>query len=509
MRQEKKISSDAVAALAKHSEIMTGIYDAMAKRGEKLHEGQIQIARDLFVHGKRVIQSQWGRSGGKTLAACYIAWTYALLHPGSIVYIICPQRKQGKDIYWVSGRIQNFGPRDWVEQAKESEITVQFKNTSAIKIDGCENYEAHRGVKPNLVIYDEFQHHSKEFHMEVMQPNLTAKKASLMVFGTPPKKDCYYVQFRKELLDEIKAGDDSRAYYEFPSHINPSLDKEELEKMRKRLMKSGDEKIWLREYMGQLIWGGEGAVFAPWSREKHIRAHSVITASLEKDKKGLKWYAIFDPGNMTCFAILFIAYNPYTSQVFLLDEIYETNPQRTDAKSIWERAVAKEFELYPGCAPRTWRRIYDEAAQWFYVNVEKMFHGSRLIPCEKNKIRFYSSKEADCSLIKQIMGQDNVFYVSERCQKFVWEVENYVLDDDGDYPDEHDHLIDCLTYFLKAANFRFIEDVPADEQLLKISGSLMVGQSKKVVKLRDAGTWSDNVVDESLWIDNPYDEYFN
>lgn len=507
-QETNSINPESIAVLAKHSEIMTGIYDAMAKRGEKLHEGQIQIAKDIFVHSKRVIQSQWGRSGGKTLAACYIAWTYALLHPGSLVYIICPQRKQGKDIYWVSGRLQNFGPRDWVEQAKESEITVQFKNGSAIKVDGCENYEAHRGVKPNLVIYDEFQHHSKEFHLEVMQPNLTAKKASLLVFGTPPKRDCYYVQFRKELLEEIKAGDKSRAYYEFPSHVNPSLDRDELEKMRLRLTKSGDEKIWLREYMGQLIYGGEGAVFSPWNREKHIKAHKVLMSAIEKDRKGLKWYSVFDPGNMTCFGILFIAHNPYTSQIFVLDEVYETNPQRTDSKSIWERALLKEQELYPNHEPRTFRRIYDEAAQWFYINVEKMFHGSRLIPCEKNKVKFYSSKEADCSLIKQIMAQENVFYVSDRCPKFCWEVENYVLDDNGEYPDQDDHLIDCLTYFLKAANFRFVEDVPADEQLLRVSGTLVRGD-KKIVKLHDHSNWSENAVDESLWVDNPYDEYFN
>ena len=486
---------------------MAGIYDAMAARGEKLHEGQALIAKDLFIHGKRVVQSQWGRSGGKTLAACYIAWTYAMLYPGSIIYIICPQRKQGKDIYWVSGRLQNFGPQEWLDQAKESEISLYFKNGSIIKVDGCENYQAHRGVKPHLVIYDEFQHHSREFHLEVMQPNLTAKKASLMVFGTPPKRDCYYVQFRSELLDEIKAGDTSRAYYEFPSHINPSLDRGELEKMRIRLIKSGDEKIWLREYMGQLIWGGEGAVFSPWSREKHIKAHAVLDSALCKDRKGLKWYSVFDPGNMTCFAVLFVAYNPYTSQVFLLDEIYETNPNKTDAKSIWERALAKERELCPDGNDKTFRRVYDEAAQWFYINVEKMFHGSRLIPCEKNKLKFYSSKEADCSLIKQIMGADNVFYVSDRCEKFGWEVENYVLDENGEYPDQDDHLVDCLTYFLKAAHYRFVEDVPANEQLLNVSATLTKG-GQKLVKLKDPSTWADDALTDSLFIEDPYAEYF-
>jgi hypothetical protein len=504
------LNSSQIAAIKRHAEVMNGIYDAMAKRGEVLHDGQVRVAKDIFVDRKRVVQAQWGRKAGKTLCACFIAWAYALLNDNAEVWIICPQRKQGKDIYWVSGRLQNFGPQEFVEQHKESEITVQFKNGSLIRIDGCENYPALRGINPSLVIYDEFQDHSKEFHVEVMAPNLIAKKAALVVIGTPPKRETYYVEFRNQLLQEIKDGDTTRSYYEFPSEINPSLDKVELEKTRVRLYKAGDEKIWLREHMAQLIYGGEGAVFSPWSRERHIRHHKVLTASIEKDRKGMKWYTVFDPGSSTCFAVLFAAYNQYTSQLFLLDEIYETNQRCTDCGSIWNRAMAKEKELYPGAEPHSFHRVYDEAAEWFHVNIQKMYPQNCLTPCVKNKQHGYSSKEADCSLIKQIMSGDNTFFVSDRCAKFAWEVENYVLDDNGNYPKDHDHLLDSLTYLLKACNYKFIEAAAPTEG---INGTYVKGiygnmRMRQGVEPAEA---MDNVVDDSLWIDGHdiYSEYIN
>lgn len=481
----------------------------MKARGETLHPGQVKVAKDLFLNNKRVIMSQWGRSGGKSYLVCYIAWVYAQLNPGAQILIVCPQRKQGKDIYWASGRMPRFGPGDWLEAAKDSEIRLVFKNGSVVTIDGCENYPALRGLKPNLVIYDEFQDHSREFHLQVMAPNLTAKKASLLVFGTPPATDCYYVEFYKQLMTEIEEGDSTRVYYEFPSEINPTLDREELEKVKVRLCRAGDEKIWLREYMGQLIFGGEGAVFSHFSKAKHVRSHKVIMSALEKDKKSLKWFSVFDPGSTTCFAVLFAAYNPYTSQLFLLDEIYETNWRNTDAVGIFKRTIEKEKELYPNRPPKTFKRIYDEAATWFYINTNKWFRGDpeyHMTPCEKNKVKGWSSKEQDCSLIKQIVAAENVLHVSDRCRKFAWEVENYVLDEDGDYPKDHDHLIDCLTYLLKACNYKFIDDVPVHEVLDTYSRQNNT-PAKKIETLKDITEWADNVEDASLHVYSIWDDY--
>jgi hypothetical protein len=490
---------------------MRELHSCVLARGRELHVGQIQVARDILRGEKRVVQAQWGRKAGKTESNLYLAWAYAKLNPGSEVWIICPQRKQGKAIYWNSRRLQDFGPREWILQEKESEITLEFKNGSKIYVEGCENYDALRGINPSLVIYDEFQDHSKEFHVEVMAPNLIAKSASLMVTGTPPKKDNYYCEFRRQLLEEIAEGDTTRAYYEFPSSINPSLDKEELEKIRVRLYKSGDEKIWLREHMAQLIWGGEGAVFSPWSRDKHLKPHRVLMSALERDMHKLRWFTIFDPGSMTCFAALFACYNPYTSQLFLLDEIYETNSKNTDALSIWRRAMDIERDLFPNRPPKMFQRVYDEAAPWFHINLRKFFGNDpefHMAPSQKNKVAGYSSKETDCSLIKQIMATDNALFVSDRCKKWVWETENYVLDEDGNYPKNHDHLNpDCSTYLVKACNFKFIEAAPYDDALGQNFQMQTQFGAKNLQTIRRHDEWADKLVEDSLNV-SIKDDYF-
>ena len=194
----------------------------------------------------------------------------------------------------------------------------------------------------------------------------------------------------------------------------------------------------------------------------------------------------------------------------MLDEIYETNPRNTDALSIWRRAIEVEKELYPHHPTRTFRRIYDESAPWFPNNLSKFYRNDPsfyMSPTAKNKLAKYYAREDECSLIKQIMGVENTFYVSDRCKKFQWEVENYVLDEKGDYPKDHDHLIDSLIYLLKACNYKFIEDAPVMDIINSSTFKSHFG-SKKLIALKDPSEWSDNVVEESLNV-SPYDDYFH
>ena len=484
-----------------NSEIMVAVYDRINNVLKKpLHKGQIQLAKDYFVRGMRTIVSQWGRSGGKTESALFIATVASLLTPNHITYIITPERKQGKEIYWASKRLQNYPPPQYVHSHKESEIRTSFKNGSFIAIDGCENYNALRGLKPNLVIYDEFQAHSKEFHLEVMAPNLLAKGSALITFATPPKsRAAYYVEFWENLKKAIKNEDFTKSYYEFPTSINPSIDLKELEKVRKELIESGNEVIWYREYEGKMAFGGEDIVFPKWNPTQHVRSHRVVVSYLEHDRHKLKWYVVCDPGTSTCFAVLFLCYNPFTQQIFILDEIYEKDRKKTDSKNMWERIQKKVADLYPGAPERTFHYIYDEAAPWFANEVRANYHVA-LTPSDK-----YSAKEDEgISAIKMLMAHPGAVTVSDRCYWLRWEIESYVTDEDGTYPDRHNHLIDDFRYFLQRCGWKLLEK--PDNSLIP-----SVNQIKGTPLDISPEDWSDNVVENSLWIDpnDIYSEYFN
>ena len=117
----------------------------------------------------------------------------------------------------------------------------------------------------------------------------------------------------------------------------------------KELIESGNEVIWMREYEGKRAFGGEDVVFPKWmpvssGEAGHIRKHAVLLSYLEHDRSKLKRYTICDPGTSTCFAVLFICYNKFTQQIFILDEIYEKDRKRTDSGQMWERIRKKESD---------------------------------------------------------------------------------------------------------------------------------------------------------------------
>lgn len=472
--------------------MMASLYHRINNEHKKpLHSGQIAIARALFRDRKTIIQAQLGRNCGKSEIALYCAWVYAMTNPGSQVYIICPQRKQGKEIYWASGRLKYYGPPEYLAgEPKESELRLQFKNGSFICVEGAENYSALRGIKPDLVIYDEFQDHIKEFDVEVMRPNLIAKRASLLVFGTPPKRDGYYYEFKKQLLKQVEDGDTTRMYLQLPTSTNPSINKEELAKIKKALIAQGDEAVWKREYLAEDCIGGAEMVFPLWSRERYVKPHSLLLSFLEKARNELRFGWISDPGSTSTFACLFVAYNPYTCQLFVLDEIYEQDRRRTDTKSIWDVARPKMLAINPDL--REWRKIADEAAAWFRHEMSANF-GVSIGPSRKRK----HNKEENISVVKMLMAQDESFFVSDRCVKFMWEIENYATDDAGVLPDVNDHLMDCLDYSIPALTVRTKEKVRQEP-----GAPLFVSSFDRRVRVKSLSTkdsdWGEQVFEDSL-----------
>lgn len=488
--------SQASQTVLEHAKIMTDIYDRMAAVHDiKLHEGQIKVARLFFNENKRIIQCQWGRNGGKTTVVIFIAVVYALLNPNSEVYIICPEKLQGKKIYFNSGRLPNFAPPEYVKSVMTTDLRVLFNNGSSITVDGCENYNGLRGIKPHLVIYDEFQDHNREFDIEVMRPNLLAKRSCLLVMGTPPKRDCYYVEFRKRLLEEIASGDNTRDYIELPCWYNPIMDMEELEKVKKQLIKSGDEKVWLREYEAKLVFGGEGAVFPHFNENIHVRPHSLLTKIVEAERDRLQWFCISDPGTSSVFATLFGAYNPARSQLFLFDEIYEKDRLKTATTIIWPRIRKMQQELYPNVGRSKWRNYYDEAEAWF-ANEIQVNYGVSVTPTSKQT----QDIEQDISRLKTLMLSENSLLISDRCRWLIWEILNYVTDEHDCLPKDHDHLIDCLRYMLHACSYKLIHTEPLKETVvIRSDNSTFTDEKKRVYTLdQKYQDWADQVIAESL-----------
>ena len=409
------------------------------------HPAQIQIGRAALDPTKEIIFGQCGRKLGKSEIAIYLIYRHLLETKEAAAYYFAPFYKQAKEILWAPGRVKKLLP-EVVSKVNDSEMRI-FAGDRFIKLDGADNFDAGRGITPSLVILDEFKDFKPDF-LKAMAPNLAARKAKLVIFGTPPEFENHFT----EMADACKI-DPNSVFFQFPTEANPHIDKKWLASEKARLIARGEEDVWEREYMANFVKGGKNSVFPMFSADKVVRPFGEVYNSIKKDLKKMRWFQAFDPGTTSIFAVLTGCLNPYTKEVFFLDEIYESEMRKTSVDQLWPRAYRQRMELLPGMHnwDDKWTLVYDEAAAWFQNAV-----------MERYKVYIQPTKKASDSRMKKISLMRDMFLqhkiiISDRCKSFVWELERYIKDDKGRLPSANDHLVDCSVYALDSLYYSLNE----------------------------------------------------
>lgn len=434
----------------------------------KLHDGQIILKQKLFADNVKLIWVQCGRNFGKTTFACYAGVRWMMLNPGHQVFLIGPEKTQMNEIVWHSGMLEGMVPESYYMNSDsqtffKQESRARLKNGSFMKVDGADNPRSLRGIKGHLYLLDEFQDW-KEDSWNAIEPNFAANDAPVIITGTPPDKECFYTELRRYVLQRISMGDRSYFYIERPTSTNPFIDRAWLAKKEQHLKDTGQYAIWLREYMAKFIPGGAAAVFPTFHNYKNliVKSRQTILDMIHRDKRKLEYFAIYDPGTTTCFAVLFGAVNKYTSQIFILDEMYVRDSSLASTGQVWPLSVAK-MEQY--MEYDRWEKVYDEAGAWFVNEVSSQFGISDF----QKTTKYHRDKNADISHIRDIIGKRGALNIAEECKNLVHEIENYVTNERGEIVKKKDHLIDGLRYLLAASNFSLLEDdsEPSREERLR------------------------------------------
>jgi hypothetical protein len=226
-----------------------------------------------------------------------------------------------------------------------------------------------------------------------------------------------------------------------PSSENPKI-REWLAEEKVRYYRRGDSALWEREYEANYQIGGKRSVLPMLNSDRHRRSRAQILEMIATDRHKLEYWTIFDPGTKSVFAVAFFAVNRNTGDVWMLAEIYETDPQFTTPRIMWNRTMAIEKELYPDGTKIF--RVYDEAAAWFAITVASEFRGA-IMPTTKES----RSKMDDIGQIKDALLQDK-FIMATECEEAFKEMGSWQNTDLG-VPDDKckDHLIDCLRYLYR------------------------------------------------------------
>ena len=389
---------------------------------------QVPIGRALFYGGVKDIGAQCGRSAGKTDIASYCVWRYAMEVEGSENYIFEPLQKQAKEILWASNRIQTFGPKEWIKSVNNTEMRITFVNGSFIKLDGSDNVEALRGIKPRgLVIYDELKDHKKAF-LDAMEPNRARHNAPALYLGTPPEFHNHYV----DIMDSLDLnGNRVRA----TSYDNPYNSKEWLDNKKAELFRLGEEEVWFREYEALFVKGGKRSIFPMMSKIKPVQFNRPIDLN--------KWILVVacDPASTSVFGVVFMLANRYQKRVVVFDEVYESRPDKMTAREI-HRVIREKIKPFQDVVGEM-RFCYDEAAAWFRNEIHEIDSSMWFEPSQKARF----GVEGYIELVRSFINKDLIQF-GTGCPKLFWELENYAKDDKGKIPKENDHNINALQYGL-------------------------------------------------------------
>lgn len=426
----------------------------------RLHDKQIECLGSIFGEQKSIIFVPCGRKFGKTELAQYALWRWALTNPGSNCYYVAPEKSHGKELIWKTNRLQKFLEGDsskYIAKIRDREMTIIFKNGSQISIIGSENWAAANGMTPDFVVYDEFKVFHPQFHIE-MDPNRAAKGASLLVIGTQPKVGDRNKEQYEQVMKYCKEHQEENRVHVYTTFDNPI---NHLPKQKKiiaaniaQLRASDQEDVVQREYYSKIVSGGSRAIFPMFKEEHVVVPHHELVRTLEKDVSSLEWILTCDPGNTTCFAVLLMAINPRTKQIYLVDEIYETKQEFTVASNIWPRAEDMIRKIHPTVSIYDdVRKVADEAGAWFITDVLYQFRVT-IHPTQKH----INKKESGLSIIKDAMIH-GLLTISDKCENTIKEIAEYAIDRNGRIPKERDHAIDAIRYGLHIAHYNIIEAI--------------------------------------------------
>lgn len=278
-------------------------------------------ARKMLADCKRVNIKQWQlitdmsphvsgicpRRAGKSYAGALAALITGEMKPGAISLVISLNKQQLRRIYW-SG-----GPSGLYTLAKKYNLKLEFNNTylrwehengSIGYLLGCEDdeqLEVIRGLEADLYLVDECKSFQplklNKLIDQIIDPQRESRKGKLMLIGTPgfiamgPFYEATCMQAKRVDPDDKVAkpyalpfgtkdpwgrtpeNDLMWSLHTWTLADNTALPHQWTGALRKKKSKgwADDAPVWLREYLGQWTFVGDGLVFHYANEKNHGR----------------------------------------------------------------------------------------------------------------------------------------------------------------------------------------------------------------------------------------------
>lgn len=426
------------------------------------HAGQRIVGDAIFNSKAELIYTQCGRKYGKTELSVYCAWVWALLNPNSEIYYLAPLVKQAKELVWANNRMQtcnslnpNFIPE--VERIlggpvkiNAQEARVILPNGSFIKVDGSDNYEAQRGLKPDFIVADEYRNFQRQW-LETVRPNMLVKRGKILFITTPPHIPNHAYEMAEECRLAYENKDPKYFYIQASSYTNDRIqgNKEWLDDEKARLLRLGRENEWIREYMATFVSNNENAVLPTINRET-ARPHDTILSEMDSlgAKEDAEIIVTLDPSNTTTFSALISIHFPKEAMVYVVESVEENSSQRANVKA-FIADVKSRIDSYRKryFAPNVYY-MHNEKCEWIANDLYSL--GS--LVSDPSPVEYNDSLYGIMTL-KEATMQGRI-KISDNCKALIKASELYVKDEEtGQIPNKAPPMINCLRYMLPASGF--------------------------------------------------------
>ncbi len=429
----------------------------------KFHPKQLEVIQSIFgPKKKKRIFIRKGRKGGGTEVVMYVVARIMGCFPNRACYIIGPTKEAQKEIVWANRRIHGFFPRAWGPDANEQQARLRLSNESFVKVEGADDPDAARGWEGDVFVWDERKDHN-QLSLDNCYPNIASRDGIWIELGTPPttRTNSYYVKEQEILKDP------DWAFFHWTAWDNNFLPggHEFLKKERDKYYARGEGDLWEIEWEARYVFNAKRKVLPNFRPEIHLYPRDVMEAEIARDRGSLKWVTVFDPGYATCFACIFAAFNPYTAQIYILDEIYSTDKSSNSVHEIWPRVEQLQHRLNPG---GKWDNLYDNAALGFAIEVDAWSRNKRresigMIPTVKAK----NDEDDYFRAINASFAQAGQVKIAQHCRGLISEIENYETDENNKYPDEGNHSLDDMRYLYKYLGFT-VEGIQSKIQVVSM-----------------------------------------
>jgi len=341
--------------------------------------------------------------------------------PNRVIWYIAPTYKQAKNIAW--WELNWMLPKHIVNRSIENELFKELHNGTRIQLIGADNEDSLRGPKLDHVVLDEAAYQKEYVWSGIISGQLLGSGGSepgTADFISSPNKTGrnWFTNFHAEARRKQEAGDKDWAAHFYTIYDNPTLNREEIEKLKENT----PDDTWNLEYMAQESEYA-GQLYGEFDSEKNMGEY--------QGKDALPAFRVIDWGIAHPTVCLWAKLDILTKTIYFYDEFVKSGLVIAESCAMIKQITGRTPIDWTVIDPSTAKRNSQTGRS---DSVEFARNGVTCIPAD-NRDRGYD--------VAKMFLKKGMVKISPKCKELIYALKNVQRGDK-----EGDDTTDCARYLI-------------------------------------------------------------